>query len=149
MEGHCAKHVFEPTEALCRTCGGEFCGDCLVYAYGPKKPPYCVNCALSAAGVRSTAARPHVRSRRDVKRELKEQKRQSKVAAKSGRGGADELFDAIPIPATGPRRGLELEFTINDDGSVDRPDAPVEEAPVPVPERTPSIFDQTFDDRTG
>jgi hypothetical protein len=148
MEGHCAKHVFEPTEALCRTCGGEFCGDCLVYAYGPKKPPYCVNCALSAAGVRSTAARPHVRSKREMKRELKEQKRQSKVSAKSAAGGsADDLFDAIPIPS-GARPMVELEFTINDDGTVDRPDEPVVDEPVSVPARTPSIFDQTFDDRS-
>ena len=50
MEGRCAKHQFEASEDVCRECGNEFCSECLVYSFGPKKPPFCIACALAAAG---------------------------------------------------------------------------------------------------
>ena len=50
---HCVRHFEESMEATCRTCGAPFCGRCLVFAFGPKKPPYCIGCALSAGGVRN------------------------------------------------------------------------------------------------
>jgi len=50
----CEIHHFEPAHATCRTCKREFCPDCLVYPFGPKKAPICVPCALEAAGVRRT-----------------------------------------------------------------------------------------------
>jgi hypothetical protein len=52
----CNKHLFEEASAMCRSCRGAFCEDCLVYTHGPKKAPLCVPCALTAAGVRSTAS---------------------------------------------------------------------------------------------
>lgn len=51
---HCVRHFEEPVMALCRTCGQPYCSRCLVFAFGPKKPPYCVSCALTASGVRVT-----------------------------------------------------------------------------------------------
>ena len=145
MEGRCEKHPFERMERHCRTCGGEFCADCLVYSYGPKKPPYCVNCALSAAGVRSTAARPQLRSKRDIKRDEKEAKRKAKLASKTRVNvDASVLFDAQPI---GPIPGgeMQFEFTISDDGTIDRDDdVMVEPEPAPEPATVPatkSIFD--------
>jgi hypothetical protein len=65
----CAKHNFELAAAVCRTCGDDFCEECLVYAHGPSKPPYCVPCALVAAGVRrhSPSQRKLHRSRRGVR----------------------------------------------------------------------------------
>ncbi|MDZ7677496.1 MAG: hypothetical protein U5K29_02975 [Acidimicrobiales bacterium] len=127
MDGHCDKHVFEAKDATCRNCGGDFCADCLVYAHGPKKPPLCVNCALTAAGIRSTAARPVVRTKREIKREEKAKKRAEKLAAKARSSVAtDALYDARPVsdsPNTGAPGGpgVEFEFTINDDGSIERP----------------------------
>jgi hypothetical protein len=50
--GKCFKHIFDDAVGACRTCQNGFCEMCLVYAKGPKKPPYCVPCALVAAGVR-------------------------------------------------------------------------------------------------
>lgn len=50
---HCLRHYEEPTAAVCRSCQGPFCTRCLVFSYGPKKPPYCVGCALIASGVRN------------------------------------------------------------------------------------------------
>lgn len=50
---HCLRHYEEPVTAHCRACGHPFCTRCLVFSFGPKKPPYCVGCALHAAGVRN------------------------------------------------------------------------------------------------
>jgi hypothetical protein len=52
----CDKHLFEDATGMCRACRRPFCVDCLVYAQGPDRPPLCIPCALTAAGVRSTAA---------------------------------------------------------------------------------------------
>ena len=55
MEGRCERHLFDQAIDLCARCGAEFCNDCLVYSFGPKKPPFCLPCAVEAAGVRSGA----------------------------------------------------------------------------------------------
>jgi hypothetical protein len=130
MDGHCEKHVFEGKQGTCAHCGGDFCGDCLVYTQGRKQPPLCVSCALAFAGVRSTAARPVVRSRREIKREMKAKKRAEKLAAKTRTVDPAVLFDAKPLGPTEPpspspgRSQFEFEFTISDDGSVERPAEP-------------------------
>ena len=77
-DGRCFVHNFEIGEARCRNCGNEYCNECLVYAFGPSKPPYCVGCALAAAGVRSNAGRPPTLSRREIRRLEKERRRAQK-----------------------------------------------------------------------
>ena len=52
----CDKHLFEDATGMCRICRRPFCEDCLVYTQGSGRAPLCVPCALTAAGVRSTAA---------------------------------------------------------------------------------------------
>ena len=59
----CIKHLFEEATGMCRACRRPCCADCLVYAHGPNKAPYCIPCALNAAGVRSTPAAPGRRRR--------------------------------------------------------------------------------------
>ena len=117
MDGRCDKHQFERMERICRSCGGEFCQDCLVYSHGHHKPPYCVSCALAAAGVRSTAHRPMVRSTREVRKALREERKARKVAAKAERGGAESDLD---LDNAAPVRLVEFEMTISDDGTVER-----------------------------
>ena len=62
----CDKHLFEDASGVCRSCGRAYCDDCLVYAHGPGKAPFCIPCALTAAGVRSTAASQARRGRRGL-----------------------------------------------------------------------------------
>jgi hypothetical protein len=62
----CDKHLFEEATGMCRVCRRPFCPDCLVYAQGPNKAPFCIPCALTAAGVRSTAASQARRGRRGL-----------------------------------------------------------------------------------
>lgn len=50
--GGCDSHPFEHASDTCRTCARAFCPDCLVYAFGPRKQPLCLVCALAAAGIR-------------------------------------------------------------------------------------------------
>lgn len=86
METQCVKHQFELAQDICRTCGWEYCSECLVYAFGEDEPPYCVSCALAASGVRSNAAVRPALSKREIRRKVKErhkllvrQKEQPKV----------------------------------------------------------------------
>ncbi len=46
---HCHTHADLPAAGTCRTCGQEYCEDCLVYAFGEGKQPYCIDCAVSAS----------------------------------------------------------------------------------------------------
>lgn len=84
MDSRCVRHSFETAESCCRNCGYDFCNECLVYAFGPNKPPFCVSCALAAAGVRANAANRPAYSKRELRRRQKEQRKQmrdQKVAA--------------------------------------------------------------------
>jgi len=47
------RHYEEPVVAYCRTCTRPYCSRCLVYSFGPDKPPFCVGCALTASGLRN------------------------------------------------------------------------------------------------
>jgi hypothetical protein len=46
----CGNHRYEEVVGTCRTCQGQFCESCLVFAYGRWKAPYCMTCALIAVG---------------------------------------------------------------------------------------------------
>lgn len=60
-DSRCKKHSWEASENECRECRFAHCADCLVYINGPNKPPLCVTCALSIAGVRKGGrGRPRV-----------------------------------------------------------------------------------------
>lgn len=64
MSATCEEHKFDEATDTCKACGYDYCPECLVYPHGEKKPPYCVQCALAAGGVRSSAARTPARRRR-------------------------------------------------------------------------------------
>ena len=55
MEGRCERHLFDQAVDLCGRCGFEFCADCLVYSFGASKPPFCLPCAVKAAGLRQSS----------------------------------------------------------------------------------------------
>ena len=64
MADTCMKHSFEPAAGVCRQCKNSYCTDCLIFAFGEKKPPYCVMCALNVAGIRQQGAKPNPRLRK-------------------------------------------------------------------------------------
>lgn len=99
-DGRCHVHPFEPAGARCRDCGHEFCGECLVYAFGPGRPPFCVPCALAAAGVRANAARQPAMSRRRIRRMERERRRAERRRAPGEAPAAGE--EPGPETATGP-----------------------------------------------
>ena len=83
IDTHCVRHQFEEAVDRCRVCDEPFCTECLVYAFGAEHPPYCVNCALSAAGVRVRGARPPKVSRRELRRREKEAAARAKAEAEA------------------------------------------------------------------
>ena len=110
MEKRCEKHIFEESEDRCGNCGQEFCAECLVYAFGPKKPPLCIPCAVSKAGIRSTAANTPVVSRREMKAMQRERmlliKRKLRPAAAELEPEPEVFNDPLPSPADTSVRGV-------------------------------------------
>jgi hypothetical protein len=94
VEGRCERHTFEAAENLCRTCGYEFCHECLVYTYGTKRAPFCVKCAISAAGVRSNAGNAPKATPREIKKELRARRKQG--APQPMASGPVDLAWAVP-----------------------------------------------------
>jgi hypothetical protein len=101
MLDSCSKHPHEIGVALCRRCGGSWCASCLVYSFGPKKPPYCMSCAMVAGGVRTSAALPAM-----PKRQIKAQMRALKAEAKAE---AKAAAQPVAEPEVSPDIERELE----------------------------------------
>ncbi|MGQ0431070.1 MAG: hypothetical protein ACT452_01535 [Microthrixaceae bacterium] len=80
----------------CRRCGSAWCGDCLVYAFGGKKLPYCMSCAMFAGGIRTIAARPAL-PKREVKKLQKASKAEAKLAATQPAPEPAEADDAAVL----------------------------------------------------
>ena len=106
----CAKHPHEAGIAICRRCGDAWCKDCLVYAFGDKKPPFCMGCAMVAGGVRTSGARPAM-PRRELKALQKAAKAEAKVAAKAAKDAPEPAreeeqavaaVEVAPVEAAAP-----------------------------------------------
>ena len=95
----CGKHTHEMGVALCRRCGQSWCSNCLVYSFGPKKPPYCMSCAMVAGGVRTNASVPAM-PRRQLKAQMRAQKAAAKAAAKQGKSEPKEPAEAAAFSDT-------------------------------------------------
>jgi len=92
----CEKHPHEPGAALCGRCGAPWCGACLVYSFGPKKPPFCMSCAMFAGGVRSSAPRPPM-PRKELKALMKAHKAEAKASAKATQDESTEAERTEPV----------------------------------------------------
>jgi hypothetical protein len=55
VDGNCDRHAFEKAAGLCRSCQLPYCAECLVFSFGPTKPPFCLPCALQAGGIRKSS----------------------------------------------------------------------------------------------
>jgi hypothetical protein len=58
VAGMCDAHPFDRAVGQCASCRRAYCEDCLVDPHLVTKEIFCIPCAVSAAGVRSTARRP-------------------------------------------------------------------------------------------
>jgi hypothetical protein len=140
----CVRHPFEHSENLCSHCGLEFCRDCLVHPAGSRKRAFCVQCALAASGVRTTAAIQPTLSKRELKKRIKERQEEDQAMARLER-------QAQPLPP------IDNPFTpgwaveeIAPEPTLPPPPPPparvadVEPAPAPElhpPERLPTLAD--------
>lgn len=97
----CEKHPHEAGAAICRRCGGSWCRDCLVYAFGPKKPPYCMSCAMVAGGVRTASTRPPM-PKREMKARMKAARAEAKAQAKAAGQAPAPVEPAETEPTEAP-----------------------------------------------
>ena len=95
-EVRCNNHGFEIAENSCRNCGYDFCNECLVYSFGPKKPPFCVACALAAAGVRANAGNRPIMSRRELRRRDKERRKARRAEEVAAVQGGPQIDWSVP-----------------------------------------------------
>ena len=100
MEDRCTEHQFEPAEATCRNCGYPFCNECLVYSFGPNEPPYCLSCALAAAGVRSNAGRRPGKSKRELRKQHREERKARKAAQAAKHEQRPQIDWSVPEEAS-------------------------------------------------
>jgi hypothetical protein len=107
LDERCARHQFEAGVDLCRQCGFAFCGECLVYSFGERQPPFCIPCALAASGVRSGAARAPAMPKKELRRREKEAKRAAKIAADAAatQAAVPEIDWSLPINGNSNRNG--------------------------------------------
>ena len=100
---HCMRHYEEPVVAYCRTCSQPYCSRCLVFSFGPDKPPYCVGCALTASGVRNKAkpitvvasSGPSANDRRVERAQRRAEKAEAKATMRAVTRAA-KRGDAVP-----------------------------------------------------
>ena len=91
MEGRCERHQFDRAIDRCGRCGLEFCQTCVVYPFGRRKAPFCLPCAVEAAGVRSGAGSGRPLSRRE--RKALDRERKAADATLSTGVAPDDPFD--------------------------------------------------------
>ena len=105
MLDSCNKHPHEAATGMCRRCGLGWCGTCLVFAHGPKKPPYCLSCAMVAGGVKSTGAMAPM-PKRQLKAKMRALKAEAKAEAKAAAKAA-KAAKGQPAPAGSEEPVLE------------------------------------------
>jgi hypothetical protein len=116
MQGRCDKHLFEAAEDVCGKCGYEFCGECLVYSFGAKKPPFCIPCAVAAAGIRSNAGVRPIADARQLKA-LRKERRSAERKARRERVIPEPPMEALPdfdsmpgLPSSAPSPVLPANY---------------------------------------
>jgi hypothetical protein len=114
----CVRHQFEPAADRCRTCDQTYCVECLVYALGPDQPPFCMNCALVAGGIRRRGSRAPKVSWRELRRREKEAQAAARMAKLPPPPQVDVDWSvpapASPAPTEDPAFGWMDEHTGNE-----------------------------------
>jgi hypothetical protein len=98
MHESCEKHQFESAIDVCRTCGRDFCGECLVYPFGDDKAPYCLDCALSASGVRSAPGKTSRLTKKEIKARHKQWRLQRASAQRQTPAVEVAAFEEFETP---------------------------------------------------
>jgi hypothetical protein len=104
LDDRCTRHQFEAAIDRCRQCGHPFCGECLVYSFGEKQPPFCIPCALSASGVRSNAARVPAMPKKELKKRQREVERARERAAVAEQT-TTQIDWSLPFDGSDPTEG--------------------------------------------
>ncbi len=140
LDERCARHQFEAAIDRCRQCGNTFCGECLVYSFGEKQPPFCIPCALSASGIRSNAGRAPSLPKKELRRRQKAEARiaeEAEAQARTANTGT-QIDWSLPINGTDPNSDPDFPRFEDDDRSRKRPAAPA--PPPPSPKSKGGLF---------
>jgi hypothetical protein len=141
MDRNCELHTFELADGECRMCSGAFCVDCLLHPFGEDKPGLCKQCAITAGGLRKSAAR-QVRTKPEEKRP-----RSWLMTRLRGAVAPVEPEQVLSPEETMEREADEIAQMMADQ-RIPEPDEP-EPEPVPLPENIapPGLLDDVGDER--
>lgn len=120
---HCLRHYEEPITDYCRDCNHPYCARCLVYSFGPKKPPLCVGCALHAGGVRNGTRPPVAQAEPRAVGSAPTDRRTQRAYRRAERDAVKAAVKATKRDARRP--------PASQDAAVGRPVAPVTQVPAP------------------
>lgn len=129
-ETACQRHTYAPSAGRCKGCGTLWCEDCMVWPFGPKKPPLCLDCAAEQAGLRPRQDRARKKAEKTARKNgRKLDKMEAKVTKEIDRQRQRE--------AAAKAKGPGLMARLLRRGSAE--EEVVEEVPVvePVDTRTP------------
>jgi hypothetical protein len=110
----CAKHPFDEVAGMCGRCAYSYCRDCLVYTHGTSKPPHCIPCALMLAGVKTGGGPAPRLAKRELKAEMRAQRKALQEAAMSDSNGEP------PMP---PRSNSPVDFPDLDWAALEKAEA--------------------------
>jgi len=108
----CTRHQFDRAVDRCRTCHNPYCSECLLYAFGESQPPFCMTCAIAAAGVRTRGTRTPKVSWRELRRREKAAK-ESAQRAKMPPPPSAEIDWSVPDSADGAGNTLRPEESLS------------------------------------
>jgi hypothetical protein len=140
MLDSCTKHPHEAATALCGRCGHGWCSACLVFAHGPKKPAFCLGCAMVAGGVKCSGALPAM-PKRELKARMKALKAAAKAEAKAGANAGQAAAAPAEIPEAEVPGIDPVEETVLEEPAVQDTAAPTDWATPWWEDRQPAIAD--------
>lgn len=129
LDERCARHQFEAAIDRCRQCGHPFCGECLVYSFGEKQPPFCIPCALAAAGVRSNAARQPALPKKELRRRQKAEARVAQEAEDRAGATTTQIDWSLPIEGADEADDSPFPSFGDEHQATTRPQAPTPPPP--------------------
>jgi hypothetical protein len=133
LDERCARHQFEAAVDRCRQCGNTFCGQCLVYSFGEKQPPFCIPCALSASGIRSNAANRPAMPKKELRRRQRAEARVAEEVEARAATTTAQIDWSLPIDGTDPDADPDFPSFEDDEPTVVRPTAPAPPPATPKP----------------
>lgn len=98
MSESCVKHPMAVAEFACGRCGHDFCPECVVFPFGLRRPPMCIDCALQTSGIsRRETGRPKL-NRREVRARVRQRRQETVTRSELQSSKLGRVAEQLPDP---------------------------------------------------